>query len=211
MKKLIITLTVIALTTCVFGQTAKPDTTKLISDKWTIGTILMSESNSYLDKIFTPNFFNGIVAKKHLNYFTARLAFEYVKIIDEKDDYSSTPDFLYSDGFTKQGMIRLGIEKGITLKRNYRPYIAFDLTAIKSYSDKTFNGGLSGNSERVKTKTIGFGATPAIGFEVKLTKLISIALETRVQIIYCKSESNVVNLAFPTFSSGRQEEQWTNF
>lgn len=178
--------------------------------KQTIGTILFSETNSYFDKTFSPNFFNGITYKKRLNFFTTRLAIEYVKIIDEKDEYSSAPVFFYSEGFTKEGMLRLGIEKGVTFRKNYRPYLALDLTAIKSYSDNTYNGGVTGVYERVKTETIGFGATPVIGFEVKLTNLLSIAVETRLKIIYYKSESVVINPAFPTFSSGRQTEEWKN-
>jgi len=188
--QLYITTTFLLLATFAFGQT---DTTKLTYNKWTIGTILISETNLYFENKFTPNFFNGIIFKRHFDYFTTRIGIEYVKLID-KIDKPECCDQIYSEGFTNEGIVRLGVEKGITIKKYYRPYFALDLTGIKSYSDKTLCGGFAGIYEREITNTTGFGATTALGFEFKMTKALSIALETRLQLIYTNTINDIDNL-----------------
>jgi len=204
MTRLFIMTALFLQVTCGFGQT---DTTKRISNKWTIGTILMSEQNPYFERTFTPNFFNGIVFKRHFDYFTTRIGIEYVKLIDKKDEPECC-DQLYSEGYTNEGMIRLGIEKGFTIKKHYRPYLALDFTGIKSYSNKTVSGGFSGIYQRVITNATGFGATPTIGFEYKMTKNLSVAFETRLRLIYTKTTNDIDNLYDNLGSYRRQDEQF---
>ncbi|MFT5581187.1 MAG: hypothetical protein ACI9G9_000433 [Psychromonas sp.] len=112
----------------------------------------MSEPNSYFDKSFYPNFFNGLIAKRHFNNFTLRLGIEYVKNFEKTDNSITCNDCMHSDGYTNEGMIRLGIEKGILINNNFRPYLALDLTGIKSYSEKTLRGGIMGINEENKSE-----------------------------------------------------------
>jgi hypothetical protein len=190
--RLYITATFLLFTTFVFGQT---DTSKRTNSKWSVGTILFSEPNSYFNRTFSPNFFNGIIVKRHLNYFTIRLGIEYVKEnIDNSDESEYIMDFALIKGHTNEGMIRMGLEKGFTFKKHYIPYFALDLTGIKSYSDITFNGGESVRNNRIITHTTGFGITPALGFEFKIKKVLSIAFETRLRLIYTKTIDDIDNL-----------------
>ena len=127
-----------------------------------------------------------------MTHFTTRIGVEYVKLIDENDKPNSrNPDDLYSEGYTKEGLIRIGIESGFTIKNYFKPYLAIDLTGIKSYSDKTQSGGITGITERIIKKTNGIGVIPTIGFEFRLTKYLSIALETRVRLIFIKSTNQI--------------------
>lgn len=190
-KQLTITATILLLTTFAFGQTS---TKKPTENKWTIGTILMSESNRQVENNFSPNFFNGIILKRHFNYFTTRLGIEYVNLIDKKDK-SECCDQINSEGYNSEGMITLGVEKGITFKKYFKPYLALDLTGIKSHSDRTLSGGFGGIYERVNANTIGFGATTALGFEFKMTKALSFSLETRLRLIYAKTSKDIDNLS----------------
>lgn len=191
MTRLCITTVFLLQLTLAFGQT---DTTKRINSKWTVGTILLSEGSNSDNKTFTPNFFNGIITKRHLDNFTLRLGIEYVQL-SFKSDVQNWPDYLNTYGYTKnEGMLRLGVEKGLVIKKYFKPYFALDLTAIKSYSDKTLQGGFVGIYERHLIHQTGFGAMPTIGFEFLITKYLSVALETRLRLIYINTIDNIDNL-----------------
>jgi hypothetical protein len=71
-KHLKFTILFLLLSTISYSQT---NTEKPKENKWTAGIILMSEQNSYLERTFSPNFFGGIVIKRHLKYFTTRIGF----------------------------------------------------------------------------------------------------------------------------------------
>lgn len=184
-----------------FGQT---NMTKYIGNKWTFGTILMSEQNRYFYKKFEPNIFTGIIFKRHLDYYTIRLGIEYITLIDKKDE-SICCDQFYSEGYANEGMIRLGVEKGITFKKQYRLYFALDLTGIKAYSDKTITGGFAGIHKRVTISTTGLGMTPTVGFEYNIINNLSLALETRLQLINIKATHNTIN------STNTYKEQYDEF
>jgi len=187
-----------------FGQTS---TIKEDSYKWTIGTILLNEQNGFFDKKFTPNIFNGIIFKRHFDSFSMRLGIEYIQIIDKIDEPQCC-DQLYSEGYTNNGMIRFGIEKGITFKKQYGLYFAVDLTGIKSYSDKTITGGIAGNNKRVTINTVGYGVIPTIGLEYNILKNLSVSLETRLQLINTKENHQIEN---PINSTNNYKEQYTKF
>ena len=181
---------------------AQSDAAKSLNKKWTIGTILINEPVGFYERGFAPNYFNGIVFKKHFTHFTTRIGIEFVKLLDEKDKPNpASADQLYSEGYVKEGLIRIGIEKGFIIKEIFKPYFAIDLTGIKSYSDKTQSGGITGYTERIIKKTSGIGAIPAIGFEFKITKYLALAVEARARLIFTKSTSDIEYLLYsePTY------------
>ncbi len=184
-----ITAALFLLTTLSFCQT---DSTKQINN-WTIGTILMNEPKPFFnfeDGSFEPNFFNGIILKKHFKYFTIHIGLEYVNIIVKKDKPKCF-DQLFSEGYINEGILSMGIDKGIIFKKYYRPFLTFDVVGIKLNSDITYTGGYFGIDERVIANTIGLGVITALGVEFKMTKTLSIGIETRLRLIYTKTTEDI--------------------
>src|SRR3990167_7965443 len=56
--------------------------------------------------------------------------------------------------------------------------------------------------------TTGFSTTTALGFEFKMTKALSIALETRLRLIYTKTINDIDNLYDSAGTYRRQDEQF---
>ncbi len=186
MKKIILTSALLMIITFGFGQ---KDSAKTINKKWTFGTILLSEQNYFSSKSFRPTFFNGIVIKRNLKHLTLRIGIEYSKEFYKTEENAlPMPDAMYVDGYTNEGKIRLGIEKGFIIKKYFKPFIALDLTGIKSYSDITEIGGIAGVNDRALTHSIGYGATPTIGIDIFITKNLSVTYETKYQFLYIKSK-----------------------
>ena len=204
-KHLNFTIILLLLSTFSFSQ-SKTENPK--ENKWTAGLILMSEQNSYLERTFSPNFFSGIIIKRQLKHFTTRIGFEYSKQID-KVDPPQCCDQIFSQGYTKESMIRLGVEKNIVVKKGFKTYIALDLAGIKSYSDKTFAGGFTGNyNTKILTSLSGFGVIPAVGFEQKIFKKLSLALETRVRFISTKTTQDIDDLNDTNGSNRKQDNSF---
>lgn len=190
MKRLFIISALIWQASLSFAQT---DNTATPHQRWTIGTILMSEQQNYFQSKFKPSFINGMLLKYHFNDISVRAAFEYQTSI-EPNDVPACCDQIDVDGYVKEGSIRLGIEKGYTFAKYYRPYLGLDLVGIKSYSEKTMSGGIAGTSQYITTRTNGFGLMTSLGFEFKLTKLLSLAVETRFRLIYNKETKDTDTL-----------------
>lgn len=190
MKRLFIISVLLLQASLSFGQA---DNTATPRQRWTIGTILMSEQQNYFQSKFKPNFINGMLVKYHFNDISVRAAFEYQTSI-EPNDVPACCDQIDVDGYVKEGSIRLGVEKGFTFAKYYRPYLGIDLVGIKSYGEKIVSGGIAGITQNIVTRTNGFGLMTSLGFEFRLTKLLSIALETRFRLIYNKETKDTDTL-----------------
>jgi hypothetical protein len=197
-KHLRFTTIFLLLATFSFAQT---DSTKQTANKWTIGTVFLSESNREYEINFIPKFFSETIVKRELDFFTLRMGVEYLKLRDKIDEYECC-DQLFTDGLIHEGTIRFGVEKGILIKKHYRPYLAIDFICIKSYGDKRLSGGFAGIDIRVITNTTGFGSAACLGFEYKITDAVSIALETRLRLVFSET---IVQSAGAII---QQNEQW---
>lgn len=83
------------------------------------------------------------------------------------------------------------------------------MAGIKSYSDKTFAGGITGNyNTKILTSLSGFGVIPAIGFEQKIFKKLSLALETRVRFISTKATQDIDDLNDTNGSNRKQDNSF---
>ncbi|HKR06901.1 MAG TPA: hypothetical protein VJY62_19855 [Bacteroidia bacterium] len=208
MNKGFIILAIILQTKILFGQiSTQQDTNR----KWTVGIILISEpSYFYSDNFsgkFSPDYFNGITIKRHLNFLSIRFGIEYSKTTVKVTEPDCC-DILYSDGYHKEWMFRLGIEKGIRIKDFFKPFLAIDLTGIKIYSDRTLSGGFAGIRQKVISHTTGFGLTPAIGIEFQLLKVLSVSLETRLRAIHYDTTEEIDNLYDSAGSYERTNDQF---
>lgn len=185
MKKLqILVISIfLLLSNLAFGQIEKPKP----KTKWTIGVILINEWNwyNYLGgPHVSQNYFDGITVKKHFEGFSARVGIEYITInsvTGKRMDFGSG-----MNGYLNEGIIRLGIEKGFTIKNRVRPYIALDLAGLRSYSDliSESKGTFVSISKRQISNSFGYGLMPAIGFEYKFTKSVSLSFETRARFLF---------------------------
>ena len=167
-----------------FAQVEKSKTKK---PQWTIGAILINEWN-YYNYLGGPhvsqNYFNGVTLKQHFESFTARVGIEYITINNmpsKRIDFGSDVS-----GYFNEGIVRLGIEKGIAIKSKVRPYLALDVAGLRTYSDfiTESKGVFASLSKRQVSSGFGFGLMPAIGFEYKFTKLVSLSFETRARFIF---------------------------
>lgn len=195
MKQIILTATLFLLMLNIFGQ---KDLTKFQGSKWSVGTILMNEPNNYFFNSFKPNVFPGIIFRRNFKHYSVRIGIEYTK-----EFYRSGHKTIFTDGYKNEGMLRIGIEKGIVFKKYFRPYLALDFTGIKSYSNLIYDGWLLVDTvlpnnyyhgDTLYTHIIGYGLTPTLGIEFILTKNISLAIETRMFFFHSK----IVNLETDT-------------
>ncbi len=186
-KHLLSLILLLQLFTCL-GQTNKPDTSV---NKWTFGAIIYNKPAGI------SNYFGGLILKRKLPYFDIRSGIEYARNLN-KTQKAGCCDFPSTEGYANEKLIRVGVEKGYILARYFRPYAAFDLTAIKKYSDIIYTGGFSGNmNDRWVKNATGFGIMPTLGFELFTTKNISAAIESRMQIIRSRVNYQIDNLHDP--------------
>jgi hypothetical protein len=173
-----------------FGQT-HPENKEL--SKWTFGTILVSENNwrPRLQSNFMPNFFPGVIVKYNLKKFSLRLGIEHTQTIYDPKEFNS---YYFIDGYKRETLGRLGIEKGFIIKRFVKPIVALDIFVSKSYSDTYSGGGYSGFYFRSYVNSSNFGLKPTIGVEFILSKSFSISLESNFNFQWSKSEIEQANI-----------------
>jgi opacity protein-like surface antigen len=175
-----------------------------------MGTILVNQSTDECwphAQIFV-NFFNGVVLKRNFNQLSVRFATEYVTRIYKRGEVSGC-DWVYTEGYENEGMARVGVEKGLINKKRFNSYFALDLAYVRSFADIYVGGGYDGTDSKVITKTSGLGAIPSLGIEYKLTKTLSVNLETRGRLIYSNITSDLERIG-----DGRrthyQNKEWVN-
>ena len=156
---------------------------------WVIGPILYSESGTS----FEPNFLPGIILKRKYNLYTVRTSLEYNTSIDKKDLITCC-DIIRSEGYGKTGLLKIGVEKGILINNFFRPYLATDLTAIKSFYDQTLEGGMFYTHERRKRKVNSLGIFQTVGLEFLLNKKVSLAMETSFSFLRTKNYQKTTSL-----------------
>ena len=88
---------------------------------------------------------------------------------------------MYSTGYERRTLVRVGIERGWFLHRLFRPYAAVDLAGQFSRSDMYHSGGIAGLNQREEYGTKGIGVLPTIGFKTYIGKRISIYAEYRAE------------------------------
>jgi len=179
----LLALTCILFQNLVFGQ---QDKTKQVK-KWTIGGILVNEWNYYNylgSSTVSRNYFNGITIKRHFKSFTARTGMEYINLIAKQGESS---DLGYKAvGYLNESMVRAGIEKGMVVKKKFRPYMALDLAYVRSNSDITYNsfGAIYIPPVRVMSVKNSYGLMPALGLSYTITNALSVSFETRARFLF---------------------------
>jgi hypothetical protein len=173
-----------------FGQT-HPENKEF--NKWTLGTILVSENNwrPTLQTNFIPNFFPGIIAKYNLEKFSLRVGIEHTQTIYDSNQGNC---YFYFDGYKRETLLRVGIEKGIIIKRFFKPLFALDVFISNSYSDGNFLDWYSGSNYKTYINSFNVGVRPTIGIEFILSESLSISLESNCDFQWSKRNIDRVNL-----------------
>jgi hypothetical protein len=170
--------------------------------KWTFGTIIINENNwsPRLRSNFIPNFFPGVIAKYNLEQFSLRLGIEHTVTIYKPDDIYSN---LFIKDYKRETLLRLGIEKGFIIKQFFRPTVALDIFASKSYHDTYSSGGITGNYFQSYINSFNIGVRPTIGIEFILSESFSISLESNYDFKWSKSNCELTDLSLDEeFQSG---------
>ncbi len=151
--------------------------------RYVIAPILFSESGSYVNDRFTPHVLSGIVLKRCTEKVNYRIAAEYTRaerIRKATPGSFDMPSYIYND---RQGLLRVGMEKGIKIGQSVRIYGALDLAAAYTHRLVEQDGGFAGEQLEYVTKTFSTGLMPALGLEVSLCPRISLAAETRAGLL----------------------------
>lgn len=190
----------------IFGQTHSE--TKIFN-KWTFGTILVSENNwmPSLQSNWMPNFFPGVIAKYNLEQFSFRLGMEYTETIFDPNKIDS---FYIIDGYKRETLLRVGIEKGIIIKRFFKPIVALDMFVSKSYSDTYGGGGFTGFYYQSYITSTNFGLRPTIGIEFILSETFSISLESNYDFQWSKRNIEQANLTMDEGFESRVDNYFSN-
>jgi len=166
---------------------------------WTIGVILVQESNPYYYYQFEPEYLKGFMAKRNYSQFSLRMALEYTfKTIPF--DEPRCCDMQNKSGKFLEGLFRIGFEKAFVVKKYIKPYFALDFYGGAYKSDFEVTGGLFPVHQRVKTNIISFGGIPTLGLEFMISKNVSIAIESRTRFSYNILDKETNNVGSPNIA-----------
>ena len=151
--------------------------------RYVIAPILFSESGRYVNDGFTPHGLSGIVLKRCTEKINYRIAAEYTRakrIRNAPPGSYDAPNYIHND---RQGLFRVGMEKGVKIGQCVRIYGALDLAAAYMHRSVEWEGGIAGGKYEYTDRIFSTGLMPALGLEVSLCPRISLAAETRAGLL----------------------------
>ncbi len=144
---------------------------------WSAGLIVLNENDNA--GRFSPNVLPGMIVRRDFRNFTLRAAGELTR--NSVSTFKSSETF--EKGFTRELVVRAGIEKGVTFRKHFRPYAALDIAgSFYSSNSRCLITHLGINQEHTLTRE-SFGFIPALGIEFLLTKHLSFSVETRMRVM----------------------------
>ncbi len=176
MLKACIFLLIILQFTFAFCQNKKDNR---FDKKWIAGIILLNDPSPINFKEFSPNLFAGVTLERHIKFLTILIGVEYVEEKFKSKPCPECRDRGYLSYELQEGMLRVGVSKGMVTKGFFKLYAASDFVFIKSFNDSFSVHGMTAESSETETDAIGFGVMPSIGVEFLVTSNISIGLESR--------------------------------
>lgn len=184
MKKVAVVLMCIM---CFKNAIAQLDTLNLKPNKnWTIGLILLNETELNYAYQLNPHYLPGLVVKRHFKHLNIRAAGEYTETFFTSGA-TMCCDMAQRDGFMKSALVRVGVEKGIKLGNFFRPYAAMDFTGIFDYGISRFTVGFFPMDAIEKRQSFSLGFLPTLGFDLGFTKSVYFGFECRLRNLYTNS------------------------
>ena len=183
MKKAIFTLTLVVLTTFVFGQITKPDSTKK-----EFKNIIELDVTELLHQFL----YTGTGASY---YYGTPYMISYKRILKNNNAIRfGVSGSVYNQNSTKSDTLKdsskrntfnvgLGIEHYCYLTKRWNFFFGIDL--IANYTNNDLVQGISSTITYHNIQTIyGYGASPLLGIQFKINSRMSISTEMRYDIVY---------------------------
>jgi hypothetical protein len=161
---------------------------------WSAGIILLGTS-SYGATGSWVNAFPGLVVKHYREKVNLRFGIEHYVHYEANNNIFSIPDYLSVNGFEKQNMVRMGIEKTIKKWGRFRPFIAGDIGFVNSKSEYSYQGGIAVLNEIRNISKVGGTIIGSAGFEWMVLKHVSIAAETRARLSLLSRNQKTIYVA----------------
>lgn len=189
MKKLLLTLG-LSLTLAI-GYSQNSDYKK---NELSIGIINVTQSPKNQEILFENSYyfvpFSNVTYKRFINENNAiRLAYHRPVIKSNEKPPSNWND----NSNYKEHVFKIGYEYIFKQKR-ITPYMAIDITYLKSRSSREVGGGFTGETHKSENNKNGIGLTPTIGISYKIYKTIFIGLESNLSIMNIKNEKIATQL-----------------
>jgi hypothetical protein len=196
MKKLILILTLVVLSTSVFSQITKPDTTKK-----EYKNIIELNVNVLLHQFFSLT---------SVYYFNPSYMISYKRIFKNNAIRFGVNGSTSSDNSTQNDTIKsgqkrnsfnagLGIEHYCYMRKRWNFFFGVD--AIAYYSENYY---LQGNSSISSYKEIeneyGYGVSPLIGIQFKINSRFSVSTESSYDITYTKGDDKRTETPSPIYN-----------
>lgn len=155
-----------------FAQAARGDSLP----KWTIGIIAVGHYQGPFQS-FQPQFLPGIQVNRKIGKYELRLGVEHT--VSNRIN-GPQMDYMWGNGSHNNTLLRIGIERGVTISKRFSAYGAVDLAA--RYQRGQYESfGCWGPNGTVNYLSQGLGVLPTAGIQFKASKRISIFAEYRAE------------------------------
>ncbi|GAL79525.1 hypothetical protein JCM19274_2033 [Algibacter lectus] len=153
-----------------------------------VGLINLAESPKNQDILFENSYyfvpFSHLTFKRFLNEQNA-IRFTYYRPINKSnekpfDNWNDNSDY-------KEQVFKLGYEY-IFKQKTITPYLALDISYLKSKSSRFSGGGITGLYNETESKINGIGLSPTVGIQYKIHNNVFIGLESNFTIFNLKEE-----------------------
>jgi hypothetical protein len=172
------------------------DTINKKNTQWTISANVYSLPYLFTEEVppleIQRHFFTGFILERDFKFINARAGFEYFNINISNEDPGCC-DIPSTEGYNKQSLYKIGVEKGMVFNKHFRPYLATELAGIIMQSKVTYSGGFSPQQYTIKVNTKSIGLLQTFGFQLLLNKTFSLSIESRVALVHYKSDNNYYN------------------
>lgn len=181
MKSLYVLIILVLISPFYFSQSE--EISVLDHNKWTVRSYLFSQPYTY-DRIDPlPEFFTGIGIKRNLDKISLRFSYEYMNYNYDIEN----PKYVghkYRVGGNSEHGLRIGAE----YRRVYEGRISINLFVDFLYANYTNNQLFSDSANRpvllTKIKGNSYGGIVGIGVDYFLTPKISVAFESRLDLLH---------------------------
>ncbi len=198
MKKIILTLTVIIITSCLYGQVTYPDTTKKecknvieVNITGLIGQFLNLNTMGYYS--YSPYMMSY---KRIFKNCAIRLGVGGSTSSSEV----TNNDTLHGKSIYNNYNVGLGYEHYSYLTKRWTLYFGID--AIASHMLHIYENDYSTTSStKDRSTNCSFGASPFVGLVFRLNSRLSLSTETSYDISYFISESKSVHTPLSSYNS----------
>jgi len=183
MKKLIFTLFLLFII-----STGNSQNSGYKKNEISIGIINLTESPINQESLFKNSYYVTFISNLTYKRFLDKnnvIRLTYFRPINKS--YDNTGSDWIDIGKYKEQVLKIGYEY-VFKQKKLTPYIAIDITYLKSSYSGTVGGGFTGAINKSERNKTGIGLAPTIGVNYRIYKNFFIGLESNLNILYFKDE-----------------------